>query len=141
MKKLFPIISVLCLVWSGSAFAKEILFSNCAAQYDNYEFRADMYERNDRLINTNKGVVTSITILQDKYINKLLKKNPNSGQPKYFSDESKIHSFNEFLVITKNKFKPVTFEHIYDLKQKKIQVRHIHEDKNRDDNVFLYQCK
>jgi hypothetical protein len=50
-------------MWSGSAFTKEILFSNCAAQYDNYEFRADMYERNDRLINTNKGVVTSITVL------------------------------------------------------------------------------
>ena len=140
MKK-FILIIVLFFLWIGSAFAKEILFSNCASQKDNYEFRADLYERNDRLINTNKGVVTSITILQDKYINKLLKKNPNSGQPKYFSNETKIHSFNEFLVVTKKNLNPVAFEHIYDLKQKKIQVRHIHEDKNRDDNVFLYQCK
>ena len=140
MKK-FILIIVLFFLWIGSAFAKEILFSNCASQKDNYEFRADLYERNDRLINTNKGVVTSITILQDKYINKLLKKNPNSGQPKYFSDESKIHSFNEFLVITKNKFNPVAFEHIYDLKQKKIQVRYIFDDRNREDEVYLYQCK
>ena len=140
MKK-FILIIVLCLVWSGSAFAKEILFSNCASQKDNYEFRADLYERNDRLINTNKGVVTSIRILQDKYFNDLLKKNPNSGQPKYFSDETKIHSFNEFLVVTKKNFKPVTFEHIYDLKQKKIQLRQIYEDINREDEVSLYQCK
>ena len=140
MKK-FILIIVLFFLWIGSAFAKEILFSNCASQKDNYEFRADLYERNDRLINTNKGVVTSITILQDKYFNDLLKKNPNSGQVKYFSDETKIHSFNEFLVVTKKNLNPVAFEHIYDLKQKKIQVRHIHEDKNRDDNVFLYQCK
>ena len=140
MKKLFLIL-LLGLLWSVSAFAKEILFSNCASQKDNYEFRADLYERNDRLINTNKGVVTSITILQDKYFNDLLKKNPNSGQPKYFSNETKIHSFNEFLVVTKKNFKPVTFEHIYDLKQKKIQLRQIYEDINREDEVSLYQCK
>lgn len=140
MKKFISKI-VLCLVLGGNVFAKEILFSKCASQRDNYQFRTDLYEKNDRLINTNKGVVTRISILQDKYFNDLLKKNPNSGQPKYFLNETKIYSFNEFLVITKENYDIVTFETIYDLKQKKIQLRYIYKDKKRGDEVQFYKCE
>ena len=142
MKKLLSIL-VLSLLLSGNTYSEIIEFSKCARERDNFKFRTDLYEKKSYLIDLSKSTVESVAILTDSYFKKLVKKNPDSGQPKYIILEDKIHSYNKYIVITKREAKSdsVSFERIFDLKSKKIQSSFIYKDPKRNNEVSLLQCQ
>ena len=142
MKKLLSIL-VLSLLLSGNTYSEIIEFSKCARERDNFKFRTDLYEKKSYLIDLSKSTVESVAILTDSYFKKLVKKNPDSGQPKYIILEDKIHSYNEYIVITKKgaKSDSISFEKIFDLKSKKIQSSYIYKDPKRNNEVSLLQCQ
>jgi hypothetical protein len=143
MRKLFSTILVICSLLSGNAYSEIIEFSKCANERDNFKFRTDLYEENSYLIDLSRSTVERVAILTDSYFNKLVKKNPDSGQPKYIVQKDKIHSYNEYVVITKkgSKSDSISFEKIFDLKSKKIQSSFIYKDPKRNNEVSLRQCQ
>ena len=142
MKKLLSIL-VISLLLSGNAYAEIIEFSKCAYERDGYKFRTDLYEKKSYLIDLSKNKVEYVAVLTDPYFKKLVKKNPDSGQPKYIILEDEIHSYNEYIVITKKGAKSdgISFEKIFDLKSKKIQSSYIYKDPKRNNEVSLLQCQ
>ena len=142
MKKLFLSILIFCSLLGGNTNAKIIEFAKCAYERDDYKFRTDLYEKKSYLIDLSKKKVEYVAILTDSYFKKLVKKNPDSGQPKYIILEDKIHSYNEYIVITKRGANDsISFEKIFDLKSKKIQSSIIYKDPKRNNEVSLLQCQ
>ena len=142
MKKLFLSILVFCSLLGGNTYAEIIEFSKCARERDNFKFRTDLYEKKSYLIDLSKKKVEYVAVLTDSYFKKLVKKNPDSGQPKYIILEDKIHSYNEYIVITKRGANDsISFEKIFDLKSKKIQSSIIYKDPKRNNEVSLLQCQ
>ena len=143
MKKLFLSILVFCSLLGGNTYSEIIEFSKCARERDNFKFRTDLYEKKSYLIDLSKSKVEYVAVLTDSYFKKLVKKNPDSGQPKYIILEDKIHSYNEYIVITKKgaKSDSISFEKIFDLKSKKIQSTYIYKDPKRNNEVSLLQCQ
>ena len=127
----------------GNTNAKIIEFAKCAYERDDYKFRTDLYEKKSYLIDLSKKKVEYVAVLTDSYFKKLVKKNPDSGQPKFIILEDKIHSYNEYIVITKKGAKSdnISFEKIFDLKSKKIQSSIIYKDPKRNNEVSLLQCQ
>ena len=143
MKKLFLSILIFCSLLGGNTNAKIIEFAKCAYERDDYKFRTDLYEKKSYLIDLSKKKVEYVAVLIDSYFKKLVKKNPDSGQPKFIILEDKIHSYNEYIVITKKGAKSdnISFEKIFDLKSKKIQSSYIYKDPKRNNEVSLLQCQ
>jgi len=145
MKKLLSII-VLGLLFGGSANAKSITFSKCYnIKEGNFKFRDDLFEQRSYVIDFNKGIIESITILTDNHFKDLLEKNPDSGQSKYYTFQEEITSYNEFIVLSKvtlgSEFNKATFERIYDLQTKKVQKKTDWHHPDRTDTVLLIQCE
>lgn len=146
MKKLLSIL-VLSLLFGGSAFAEVITFSKCAHERYDFKFPSNIYEKVVRIIDTDKKIVSKIVIFTDEHVKKTNEEHPEVEQGKYYFGESKIHSFNEFVVKTKykteiNNVKDIQ-ETIYDLKSKKIQVTHsIYRDGTHSQtNITYLQCQ
>ena len=144
MKKLLGVI-VLALLLSGNGYAEIITFSKCYNDRNNSsKFRDDRFEKREKIININKGTIENILILTDKYFKELQEK--NSGQPKYLFSEDKISSFNKYFVVRKkvvdiNSNKKITYEDIYDLKTKRIQLSRNYHYEERLNEVFFIQCQ
>lgn len=142
MKKLFLSILVFCSLLGGNTYAKIIEFAKCAYERDDYKFRTDLYEKRSYLIDLSKKKVEYVAVLTNSYFKKLVKKNPDSGQPKYIIREDKIHSYNEYIVITLiGANDSISVEKIFDLESKKIQLSYIYKDPKRNNEVSLLQCQ
>ena len=143
MKKLLSVLFFYFFV-SGNAYAEIITFSKCYNERDNNtKFREDLFEKREMIINTDKGIIESVTILTDEYFKKLSEK--NSGELKYIFYDKKITTSNKYFVISKKTAGPksnrITFEEIYDLKTKRIQYLRDYHNMERDDEVFFIQCE
>lgn len=144
MKKLLLTI-LFTLVLSSNTYSEIITFSKCYNdRNDSSKFRDDRFEKREKIININNGTIENILILTDKYFKELQEK--NSGQSKYLFSEEKISSFNKYFVVRKkvvdiNSNKKITFEDIYDLKTKRIQLSRNYHDENRANEVFFIQCQ
>ena len=92
MKKLFPIISVLCLVWSGSAYAKIIIFKKCLFVRES-DFNYGRFETFEYRFDTTKMNGVRIWLHTDKYV----KENP--GEKKIDTKPYKIiHADNDYII-------------------------------------------
>ena len=92
MKKLFIIISVLFLMWSGSAYAKIIIFKKCAFERDS-DFDYGRFETFEYRFDTTKMNGVRIWLHTDKYV----KENP--GVKKIETKPYKIiHADNDYII-------------------------------------------
>ena len=91
MKKLF-FIFVLFLVWSGSAYAKIIIFKKCAFERDS-DFDYGRFETFEYRFDTTKMNGLSIRLHTDKFI----KENP--GEKKIYTEPYKIiHADSDYII-------------------------------------------
>jgi len=144
MKKLLGIV-VLGLLLSGNGYAEIITFSKCAHERHDFKFQSNIYKKSMRIIDTDKKIISSTTIFTDEHFKKIFER--NSEERQYYFGETKIDTFNEYIVKTKRETKINNIvdiaEHIYDLEEKKIQITSsLYRDGNHQyTEISFIQCQ
>ena len=144
MKKLI-LIFLFSVTICKSVYSEIITFSKCAHERHDFKFQSNIYKKSMRIIDTDKKIISSTTIFTDEHFKKIFER--NSEERQYYFGETKIDTFNEYIVKTKRETKINNIvdiaEHIYDLEEKKIQITSsLYRDGNHQyTEISFIQCQ